>query len=415
MIFSKSGYKIHLACYFVYFFMFMIVCISCKSSKNNQKSSDPKVHPEKNLRFAQKQLHHAIETKYDASLGYPRTVQDDSVRWVQAGDWTSGFFPGELWLMYQYTGDKYWKKKAEKWTAGLKSQQYNTGTHDVGFMMYCSYGNGWRLTHNKKYKKILIQSARSLATRFNPKVGAIKSWNSYKKWKYPVIIDNMINLKLLFMATKLSGDSTFYHIAKQHALTTLKHQFRPDGSSYHVVSYDSTNGKVLWRGTAQGYSDSSTWARGESWGLYGFTMAYRFTKDQKFLQQAKKIAHYILTNKNLPDDDVPYWDYNAPDIPNAPRDVSAAAIMSSGFIKLSHYVDPKDSATYIYAAGTILNSLSNSPYRAQKVGDNHGFILRKSVGSKPANVEVSVPLVYSDYYYIQANLRYLRLMKEKKN
>lgn len=175
------------------------------------------------------------------------------------------------------------------------------------------------------------------------------------------------------------------------------------------MDYDSTTGKVLWRGTVQGYSDSSTWARGESWGLYGFTMAYHYTKDPQFLKQAKKIAHYILTNKNLPDDDVPYWDYNAPNIPNALRDASAAAIMSSAFIELSHYVNSQDSIRYIKAAGTTLKSLSKSPYRAKKVGNNHGFILREGVDNKPANFEVSVPLNFSDYYYIQANLRYLKL------
>jgi rhamnogalacturonyl hydrolase YesR len=394
--------------YLAYFLLLIMAGTACKSN-HRKSSSDPEVHPAQNLAFARKQLHHDLATNYNDSLGYPRTVKNRTIRWVKAGDWTSGFFPGELWLMYQYTGKKYWETQAEKWTAGLKSQQYNTNTHDVGFMMFCSYGNGYRLRHNNKYKKILIQSARSLATRFNPKVGAIKSWNSYKQWKFPVIIDNMMNLQLLFMATQLSGDSTFYHIAKQHALTTLKHQFRPDGGSYHVVAYDSTNGKVLWRGTAQGYSDSSTWARGESWGLYGFTMAYHYTKDQRFLKLAQKIAHYILTNKNLPKDDVPYWDYNAPNIPNAPRDASAAAIMSSAFIKLSHYVDSQDSTTYIRAAGKILNSLSKPPYRAKKVGANHGFILRQSVGNKPGHSEVSVPLVYTDYYYIQANLRYKAL------
>lgn len=382
------------------------------SSKSTQKTS--KIHPTNNLTFARKQLHYGLSHNYNASLGYPAAVVNRSIHWAPAGSWTSGFFPGELWYMYQYTSKKFWKKKAQKWAAGLKSQQYNTGTHDVGFMMYCSYGNGYRLTHNKKYKKILLQSARSLATRYNPKVGAIKSWNSFKKWKYPVIIDNMMNLQLLFWATQASGDSTFYHIAKQHALTTLKHQFRSDGGSYHVVAYDSTTGKVLWRGTKQGYSDSSTWARGESWGLYGFTMVYRYTKDPRFLRQAQKIAHYILTNKHLPDDDIPYWDYDAPNIPDASRDASAAAIMSSAFIKLSHYVNKKDSARYIKATETILKSLSNPPYRVQEVGDNHGFILRKSIsGRKTANSGVSQSWVYTDYYYIQANLRYLRLIKSK--
>lgn len=400
--------------YFIYLLLFIGVAVSCQKGKLGQTSSDTlEVQPTNNLNFVKKQLHYALSHIYDPLQGYPRTVANDSVVWVPPGDWTSGFFPGELWLMYEYTGKDYWKKKAQKWIAGLKEQQYNTGTHDVGFMMYCSYGNGYRLTHNKKYKKILIQSARSLATRYDPDVGAIKSWD-WTDWEYPVIIDNMINLKLLFMATELSGDSTFYRIAKQHALTTLKHQFRPDGGSYHVVSYDSTTGEVLWRGTYQGYADSSTWARGESWGLYGFTMAYHYTNDPKFLKQAQKIAHYILTNKNLPKDDIPFWDYNAPNIPNALRDASAAAIMSSGFIKLSYYVNPQDSVRYIKAARTILHNLSHWPYHAKKIGSNHGFILRESVGSKPNHSEVSVPINYADYYYIQANLRYKQLVNSNK-
>lgn len=280
--------------------------------------------------------------------------------------------------------------------------------------MYSSYGYGHRLTNNVKYKEILLQSARSLASRYDPDVGAIKSW-SWTDWEYPVIIDNMINLQLLFYATKISGDSTFYQMAKQHALTTLKHHFRPDGSTYHVVSYDSTNGEVLWRGTWQGYSDSSTWARGESWALYGFTMAYRYTRDRRFLRQAQEVAHYILTNDHLPDNGIPYWDYEAPKIPDTQRDASAAAIMASAFIELSHYAAPEDSTCYVDAAGKILNTLSQPPYRAKRIGSNHGFILRESVGSMPHHAEVSVPLVYTDYYYIQANVRYLNLIQAKTN
>ncbi len=399
--------------YFIPLLLLVIAVVSCQKSEQNQQiSAVSQVHPKENLEFVRKQLRYALSHGYDPSRGYPRTVASDSLVWVPAGDWTSGFFPGELWLMYKHTGNKYWKKKAKKWTAGLKAQQYNTGTHDVGFMMGSSYGIGYRLTGNKKYKKILIQSAKSLATRYDPDVGAIKSWSG-DRWEYPVIIDNMMNLELLFFATKLSGDSTFYRIAKQHALTTLKHHFRPDGSSFHVVSYDSTSGEVLSRDTWQGYADSSSWGRGQSWGLYGFTMAYRYTRDERFLRQAQEIANFMLTSKHLPEDGVPYWDYDAPGIPDALRDVSAAAIMSSAFIKLSHYVAPRDSARYIKAAATILNSLSQPPYRAQKIGSNHGFILRESVGSKPHDSEVSVPLVYSDYYYIQANLRYLKLMQSR--
>ncbi len=382
-----------------------------KTASADSRTDGIQINPKENLDFAARQLRYTIDT-YPDSTRFPRTVNaDGSLKEVSAGDWTCGFFPGELWYMYQYTNKPYWKKQARKWTSQLEEQQYNTHTHDVGFMMFPSYGRGYLLTHNDHYKQVLLQSARSLATRFNPKVGAIKSWDN-TKWKYPVIIDNLMNLELLFKATQISGDSTFWHIAKTHALTTMRTHIRSNGSSYHVVDFDPNTGKVLWKGTAQGYADSSTWARGEAWALYGFTMAYRYTRDARFLKTAQKVAHFILTNKNLPSDDVPYWDYNAPDIPNAPRDASAAAIMSSAFIELSGYVPEEEGREYLHTAKKIIHSLSTPTYRAAKVGGNAGFILKKCVGNKPGHSEVSVPLVYADYYYIEANLRYLKLMKD---
>ncbi len=369
------------------------------------------IYPRQNLDFAMKQLRYAVDT-YPDSTDFPRTVNDDgSMKGVGASDWTSGFFPGELWYMYKYTDKPFWKNEASKWTNELESQQYNTHTHDVGFMMYPSFGHGYLYTNNEHYKQVVIQSAKSLITRFNPKVGEIKSWDN-TKWKYPVIIDNMMNLELLFRATEYSGDSTFYHVAVTHALHAMKSHVRPNGSTFHVVDFDPETGKVVWKGTAQGYADNSTWARGESWALYGFTMAYRYTKDKRFLETAQKVAHFILTNKNLPKDGVPYWDYNAPNIPDAPRDASAGAIMSSALIELSGYVPSAEAKQYLQMAKKIIHSLSSPKYRAPKVGSNAGFILKKSVGSKPANSEVSVPLVYADYYYIEANLRYLELMKK---
>jgi len=382
---------------------------ACSSSQSKSDDSAlPKVEAKANLKFAQKQLRYYLQQHTDTTR-FPRSVNSNGmVRLVKANDWTSGFFPGELWYIYEDTGEPFWKDKAAAWTASLRKQQYNTGTHDVGFMMNCSYGNGYRLTDNPDYKNVLLQSAKSLASRFNPKVGVIKSWD-WTDWKYPVIIDNMMNLELLFKATEISGDSTFYHVAKTHALTTMKNHFRPDGGSFHVVNYDPETGDVIWRRTRQGYADSSTWARGEAWGLYGFTMAYRYTKDQRFLKQAQKIAHFILTNPHLPDDYIPYWDYNDPAIPDAPRDASAAAIMSSAFLELSTYVGEQDKLTFQKASAKILNNLSSPTYRAKKVGANNGFILNKSVGSKPEHSEVSVPLVYADYYYVEANTRYLNL------
>lgn len=399
-----------------YLFFYGLVSLSilagCKASEHStgQATASLRLNAKKNLNFAIKQLQYTVKTYPDSTL-FPRSdYKNGNIKEVHASDWTSGFFPGELWYLYHYTGSTFWKDKASAWTDQLVRQQYNTHTHDVGFMINCSYGNGLKFTGNKNYKKVVIQAAKSLITRFNPKVGAIKSWD-HTRWEYPVIIDNMMNLELLFHATQLTGDSTYYHIAKTHALTAMRAIVRPNGSTYHVVSFDTTTGKVIWKGTAQGYSNNSTWARGEAWALYGFTMAYRYTKDIRFLNTAKKVAHFILTNKNLPKDYVPYWDYNAPDIPNAPRDASAAAIMSSAFIELSGYVNTNLKNEYLNASRRMLHSLSSPAFRASRVGSNNGFILKRCVGNKPAGDEITVPEVYADYYYIEANLRYLSLKK----
>src|SRR5258706_5135675 len=250
-------------------------------------------------------------------LASPRTVESGELKMVSSGDWTSGFFPGQLWFLYEYTHKNEWKQQAESFTANLEREKTNGVSHDVGFKIYCSFGNGYRLTKNAAYRDIIIQSAKTLSSRFNPVTGCIRSWdNNRDKWGFPVIIDNMMNLELLFAATRLSGDSTFYKIAVAHANTTLQNHFRPDHSSYHVVDYDTVTGKVVKKNTHQGAADESAWARGQSWGLYGYTMCYRFTKDKKYLQQAEDIAAFLLNPPNLPKDYIPYWDYNAPNIPN---------------------------------------------------------------------------------------------------
>ncbi len=337
------------------------------------------------------------------------TNKDGTLNLVASDDWTSGFFPGSLWFMYEFTKDNFWKKKAELFTEKLSNEQYNTQTHDVGFMINCSYGNGFRLVDTKDYEKVIIQAAKSLATRFRPVVGCIQSWGSNDRWQCPVIIDNMMNLELLFNASKLSNDSSFYRIAVTHANTTIKNHFRPDYSSFHVVNYDTLTGKVLAKNTAQGYSDESAWARGQAWGLYGFTVAFRETNNETYLDQAKHIADFILNNKNLPNDLVPYWDFDAPNIPDEPRDASAAAIICSALYELSSYLN-SEGEKYKEAADKTLRSLSSSKYRAD-LNSNHDFILKHCVGSKPADSEVNVPLIYADYYFIEANLRCLNYNK----
>ncbi|MEJ8818612.1 glucuronyl hydrolase [Lacibacter sp. H407] len=339
----------------------------------------------------------------------PRTLDSGRLKLVSSRDWTSGFFPGQLWFLYEYTGNNEWKTEAEKYTAKIEREKTNGITHDMGFKVYCSFGTGYRLINDAHYKEVIIQSAKTLSTRFNPNTGVIKSWDNRAKWKTPVIIDNMMNLELLFAATQLTGDSSFHKIAVSHANTTMQNHFRSDYSSYHVLDYDSITGKVTQKTTHQGYSNESAWSRGQAWGLYGYTMCYRFTKDEKYLQQAEKIAAFMTKHKNFPKDFVPYYDYDAPGIPNEPRDASAAAVMASALYELSIY--SKNGREYKKIANTVVKNLTNS-YRSA-IGENKGFILLHSTGSKPSNSEVDVPLNYADYYYLEALLRSKKL-KEKK-
>jgi len=383
------------------------------------------------LRLIDANLHQAVN-QYKILMSrvpagrLPRTwyANTEKLETSDAGWWTSGFYSGSLFYLYEFSHDTALLDEARSRLKLLEPEQFNKTTHDLGFMMYCSFGNGLRLLDSPRYKDILLNSARSLSTRFNPTVGCIKSWDS-KPWHFPVIIDNMMNLELLFWAAHTSGDTSFAHIAVTHANTTMRNHYRPDYSSFHVVDYDSATGAIIAKRTAQGYADSSAWARGQSWGLYGYTMVYRFTRDPKYLEQARHIAHFILTNPNLPADKIPYWDYNAPGIPppgptgsKTPgpfpqtagplRDASAAAIIASALIELSHYVPSPEGRGYLQVAEEILVGLSSNNYKAV-VGSNGGFLLRHSVGNLPGHSEVDVPLTYADYYFIEAMLRYKEL------
>jgi len=361
----------------------------------------------RNLKFADEQLTRMLTALGDSEK-HPRSLDaEGNLRLVPSSDWTSGFFPGCLWLMYEHTQEEKWKHEAQRFTAHLIREQYNQGTHDLGFMMYCSFGNGYQLTGDENYKEVLLQSAKSLMTRFNPTVGCIRSWDHHEElWQFPVIIDNMMNLELLFWATRASGDSTFYKVAVTHARTTMKNHFREDYSTWHVLNYDTTTGAVLDRNTHQGYAHESCWSRGQAWALYGFTMCYRETKDQRFLQQAGHIADFILQNKNLPEDLVPYWDFNAPKIPHEERDASAGAIMCSALYELSAYLG-NAGAEYRRSADNMLESLSSPKYLA-RTGTNGNFMMQHAVGSKPGKSEIDGPLIYADYYFLEANLRSMK-------
>jgi unsaturated chondroitin disaccharide hydrolase len=358
------------------------------------------------LRFAQAQVRQAVAEIGDSAKFAINTLPDGSWKTGPSRDWRSGFFPGCLWYLHEHTKDPFFKSAAAKWTAGMVNEQFDTGTHDVGFKIFDSYGNGYRLYPTDEYRKIIIQAAETLAKRFNPTVGCIKSWDN-RKWTYPVIIDNMMNLELLFWAAENGGPKQLRDIAVRHAETTMKNHFHPDGSTYHVIDYDTANGNVIARNTSQGYADESVWARGQAWAIYGFTLTYRFTHDARFLQTAQRAADYFINH--LPADSVPYWDFMAPEIPNEPRDVSAAAITASALLELSPYVKSESQrAGYLEAARKSLRSLCSAPYLAE--GTNSHAVLNHSVGSKPGKAEVDVSLIYADYYFIEAMLRYLHPM-----
>jgi hypothetical protein len=333
------------------------------------------------------------------SIRYPRSTQPDgSWRTVPPRDWTSGFFPGILWMVYERTGEKFCADAADRYTRGLESISRFGGTHDLGFMIFNSYGQGYRIRPTDEYRAVILRAARTLATRFNTRVGCIKSWDN-PQWQFPVIIDNMMNLELLFWAAANGGGTDLREIAIRHAEVTMKNHVRADGSTFHVVGYDTTDGRILVRNTHQGFADSSTWSRGQAWGIYGFTMTYRYTRDERFLAAARKLADYFLAN--LPADHIPYWDFDAPGIPREPRDASAAAIAAAGLIELSAFPHAGDSGErYLRGAKAILATLTSPPYLAER--DSTLGILNHSVTSKPTETEVDVDLIYGDYYLLES-------------
>ena len=353
----------------------------------------------------------AAAEKYMNTQKNPRTFENGKVVFASTKDWTCGFFPGSLWYMYELTKNEKFKTEAQHYTEILDLVQYRKNTHDLGFMINCSYGNGFRITGNQAYKSVMINGANSLMTRFHPEVGLIKSWDNRKGWQYPVIIDNMMNLEFLYEVGKMTGETSMRAACISHADKTLLNHFRQNNSCFHVVNYDSISGKVIQKITHQGFSDSSSWARGQAWALYGYTMMYRETKDPKYLEQAKKVAAFILNHPNLPKDKIPYWDFDAPNIPSEPRDASAAAIIASALFELSTYM--KDNPIYFKTAETILKNLSSDEYLAAK-GENGLFILKHSTGNFPTKSEINVPLNYADYYYIEALGRYMKVMGIKK-
>jgi len=380
----------------------LLIC-SCTSQQTSSKDFITE-----NIEFIHEQLQNQIRTieSGENCLNPVTLKKDGSVFYCNYADWRSGFFPGTIWYLYELTNDTYYLSLAKKYTSCIEDAKNLTWHHDLGFMVGCSFGNGYRLTKYENYKEVIIQAALSLSTRFRQPAGIIQSWDvirgwqSERGWECPVIIDNMMNLELLFEATRLSGDSSFYRIAVSHADRTLVEHFRPDGSCYHVVDFNLTDGTVRARQTAQGYANESVWSRGHAWAIYGFTACYRETGAQRYLDQALKTFSFLKNNKNMPADLIPYWDMDAPWIPNEPRDASSASCIASALYEISTFQLP-DANSYKLYADSIMNSLSSPAYRAA-LGTNGNFLLMHSVGSIPHNSEIDVPLNYADYYFVEA-------------
>lgn len=373
--------------------------------------TENKLNMNANLAYCKQQVERSLPYLEKSDM-MPRNIACDTIKsWYCTAirDWTSGFWPGILWYTYEWTKDTVILKEAERFSEALYPiVNYKANNHDLGFMLYCSLGNGYRLTQNPQYKEILLRGADSLAVLYNPKVGTINSWpglNKKKNWHHNTIIDNMLNLEILYWAAKNGGSPKLAEIATCHAETTMNNHFREDFSTYHVVAYDTITGKKAAGVTHQGYSDSSMWARGQSWTIYGFTMCYRETRNPDFLKTAQKATECFF--KNIPKDYIPYWDYDDPAIPNAPRDASAAAVTCSALIELSQYVDnPKEKDDYMQKAMKIIESLSSAEYQSRD--KNNAFLLH-STGHKPNNSEIDASIIYADYYYIEALMRLKRL------
>ena len=385
----------------IVYVLVLAICTVVTSCKKTPKFPENSTEVIKKAAAQYQTLYEATSASLNHKNMMPRTInKNESVRLVNPYDWTSGFYPGTLWYLNFLTNDIKWEERALTYSKKLDTIQYWKGNHDVGFIIECSYGNYLKKHSSAAFDSVIVNTAKSLSSRFKPKAGILQSWNSNKRWNCPVIIDNMMNLELLFHASKITGDLTYYNIAVSHAKQTMKNHYRQDNSSYHVLNYDVENGGVLGNNTHQGYSDDSAWARGQSWGLYGFVLCYRETKDKAFLEQAVKVANYIKNHPNLPKDKVPYWDYDAPKSENTPRDASAAAIAASALYDLSSFLGEKGNEYKVFA-DEIMTSLSTPKYFAEK-GTNGGFILKHSVGSIPHGAEVDAPLNYADYYFLEA-------------
>lgn len=382
----------------------VFLCISCDNKDESMEELTARVFDMAAAQFCVLDANmDSVAVANGCGFVYPRSTAQDGSLWTSDYKWwCSGFYPGSLWLVYEYTGNEKFGQMALKYQEGLEPLRYRTDDHDIGFQLMCSYGNCLRITKDTLCVPVLIDGANSLATRFDPEVGCTRSWDT-PKYTFPVIIDNMMNLELLFKAVELGGDESLRNIAISHAYTTKMNHFREDHSAYHVLDYDPETGEIIERFVGQGYSPESAWARGQAWALYSFPMVYRFTNDPEMLEHAIDVAEYVISR--LPEDCIPYWDFDSPEIPDDVRDASAAAIMACGLIELSGYVDKGKSERYLDVAERMLRTLAGDEYLAAE-GEQYGFLLKHSTGFKLRNSEVDAPLTYADYYFLEALMRW---------
>lgn len=388
------------------FFITSLLCLACQKQESMEElTARVFERAAAQMELMDKNLDSAAVSNPGVAI-YPRSINKEGALWTSNYKWwCSGFYPGSMWYVYEYTGDEKIKKLALKYQAGLEPLRFRKDDHDIGFQLMCSYGNCLRLTEDQTCVPVLIDGANSLASRFDPEVGCTRSW-SFGKWSFPVIVDNMMNMELLLKAAELGGSDSLKNVALAHARTTMKNHFRDDKSCFHLVDYNPETGEVVGKQTVQGLADDSAWARGQAWGLYGFTMVYRFCKEQDILDHAIAIAEYLLPR--LPEDGVPFWDYDSAEIPNDVRDASAAAIMASSLIELSQYVDAEKAERYLATAEKMLRTLASEEYLCAE-GEDYGFLLKHSTGNKNTDSEVDVPLTYADYYFLEALIRWSRL------
>lgn len=382
--------------------LIMLLMVSCTTEMKKAEGPDTK----KMLDYCVAKTVATMNSLAKAD-SFPRNIYPRQTKWnkVNVFDWTSGFWPGVLWEAYEVSGNQDILASAKKFTEPLRAVlSVPVDNHDLGFMLYLSFGNGYRTTKDSAYHRFLLTAADSLATLYNPKVGTILSWPAMRvkmNWPHNTIIDNLINLELLFWASKNGGSQRLYDIAVKHAETCMKTIVRPDYTTFHVAVFDTVDGHFIKGVTHQGYADGSMWARGQAWGIYGYTMCFRETGKPEFLETAQKLADVFI--KRLPEDGIPYWDFDDPAIPNAPKDASAAAVAASGMLELSgNMIDEVAKEKYKNAAIAMLMKLSSPKYLS---GDKNQAFLMHSTGHKPNGTEIDASIIYADYYYLEALLR----------